>query len=216
MALIKDREWKQEAAYHTDHGFVLSMGNRKMGRVMSFSLPPIVTCNKKAPCTHDCYAVKMEKIYPTVKNSWQNNLELLNKYWGTDFVNDIDAAIRKKKIDLFRWFVGGDIPAVWFIDNMVQIAKDNPDVSFWCFTKQFDHLAKYRETVPDNLTFILSVWPPLVPSDDLKEKYGCCYFQDKAGSYSVPEDAYVCQGDCEECQVCTYLGSGESVVIMKH
>ena len=216
MPLIKDREWKQEAAYHTDHGFVLSMGNRKMGRVMSFSLPPIVTCNKDAPCKHDCYAVKMEKIYPTVKNSWQNNLELLNEYWGTEFVNDIDAAIRKKQPELFRWFVGGDIPAVWFIDNMVEIAQDNQKVSFWCFTKQFDHLASYEGEVPKNLTFILSVWPPLVPSDGLKEKYGCCYFQDKDGTYDVPEDAYVCQGDCEECQVCTDLESGESVVIVKH
>lgn len=218
MVYIKDREWKQEAAYHTDHDFVLSMGNRKMGRVMSLSLPPGVTCAKDVPCFKEglCYALKMCKLYPTVKASWDNNWELLQRYWGTEFVNDIDAAIRKKKPDLFRWFVGGDIPAPWFIDNMVLIAQHNPDVSFWAFTKQFGILASYEGELPKNLTIILSVWPPCVPSNELKEKYGCCYFQDKEGTYDVPEDAYVCQGDCEECQVCTYLVPGESVVIMKH
>jgi len=33
-------------------------GNRKMGVVPSISLPPIVTCNKEAPCTKGgCYAL---------------------------------------------------------------------------------------------------------------------------------------------------------------
>lgn len=216
MGLIKDREYKQEAAYHTDHGFVLSMGNRKMGRVMSFSLPPVKTCIEDAPCFKDCYAVKMARIYPTVKSSWDNNLELLDKYWGTDFVNDINAAIRKKNPTLFRWHVGGDIFAPWYLDNMCLIAKDNPDVDFWTFTKQFDILEKYKGEIPDNLKIILSVWPPCIPSDKLKEKYGCCYFQDAEENYDVPDDAFVCNGDCEMCRHCVELEAKESVVIYKH
>ena len=214
MALIKD--FKQEAAYHTDHGFVLSMGNRKMGRVMSFSLPPGITCARGVPCLHDCYAMKMCRIYPTVRNSWDNNWELLQKYWGTAFVNDISAAIRKKKPDLFRWHVGGDIPALWYIDNMVEIAKQNPAVEFWAFTKQFDILEQYKGEMPSNLNIVLSIWPPHLPSAELRKKYGCCYFQDKDESYIIPKDAFVCQGDCEECKVCVELDAGESVVIYKH
>jgi len=216
MGLIKNREYKQEAAYHTDHGFVLSMGNRKMGRVMSFSLPPGLTCADDIPCLSTCYAAKMERIYPTVKNSWKNNYDLLQKYWGDVFVNDICAAIRKKKPELFRWHVGGDIFSKDYLDNMCLIAKKNKDVKFWAFTKQFSVLEDYDDKIPENLTIVLSVWPPHVPSDELKEKYGCCYFQDAEENYDVPEDAFICDGDCEMCRRCVELRANESVVIYKH
>ncbi len=216
MGLIKDREWKKEKPYHTDLGFILSMGNRKMGKVMSFSLPPIKTCNPNAPCKHDCYAVRIEKIRPSVRDSWQNNLDLINEHWGTDFVNDISAAIRKKKPELFRWHVAGDIIDTWYLDNMCIIAEQNKDVRFWAFTKQFDILERYTGTIPDNLTIILSVWPPLIPSDKLKKEFGCCYFQDKDETYDVPDDAFVCEGDCEMCCRCVELDPEESVVIYKH
>ena len=217
MGLIKDRKYKQEAAYHTKLGFVLSMGNRKMGRVMSFSTSPGLTCANGVPCyPRYCYAVKMERIYPTVRNSWKNNYDLLKRYWGDDFVNDISEAIRKKKPELFRWHVGGDIFAKWYLDDMCFIAKKNKDVKFWAFTKQFDILEDYEGEIPENLTIVLSVWPPCVPSDKLKEKYGCCYFQDAEESYEVPDDAFICDGDCEMCRQCVELKAGSSVVIYKH
>ena len=209
--------YKQEAAYHTDHGFILSMGNRKMGRVMSFSLPPGKTCAYDVPCGPDCYANKMCRIYPTVRASWEYNYKLLQgDCWGDIFVDDIVAAINKKNIKLFRWHVGGDIFSKAYLDNICLIAKKVPDTQFWAFTKQFNILDGYTGKIPKNLTIILSIWPPHLPSDELKEKYGCCYFQDKEETYVVPDDAFVCQGDCEECQVCTYLVPGESVVIYKH
>lgn len=220
MGLIKDRELKIEPAYHSEHGFIYSMGNRKMGRVMSFSLPPIITCHPNAPCKDgDCYAIKMQRIYPTVKDSWKKNYELItsDECWGDIFVDDTVAAIRKKQPAIFRWHVSGDIFSSWYLDDMRLIAEKCKDVQFWAFTKQFNILERYdRKMIPKNLNIILSIWPPHLPSDDLMKEYGCCYFQDKKESYDVPEDAYVCQGDCEECQVCTYLVPGDSVVIYKH
>ena len=216
MGLIKNRKWKQEAAYHTEHNFTVSMGNNKMGRVMSFSVSPILTCAKDVPCGHLCYAHSMEKRYPGVKESWARNLELLKQYHGDVFVDDMCAAIDKKKVGLFRWHVGGDIFADWYLDDMCRIAERCSDVKFWAFTKQFGIIEKYTGKIPKNLNVVLSIWPPHVPSDELKEKYGCCYFQDAEGNYDVPDDAFVCEGDCEMCQVCVSLKPPESVVILKH
>ena len=125
-------------------------------------------------------------------------------------------AIKTKNVELFRWHVGGDIFSAWYLDNLCLIAKKCPNTQFWAFTKQFNILENYTGTIPNNLTIILSIWPPHLPSEELRKKYGCCYFQDKDESFDVPEDAFVCDGDCEMCRVCTYLVPGESVVIYQH
>ena len=221
MSLIKDREYKKEKAYHTPHGFTISMGNDKMGFVPSFSVTPGVTCDVRAPCWRKgiCYAVSMEKRYPSVRTSWANNLSALKacEYDESDvFVQDLVEFVNKKKPEIFRWHVGGDIYSTWYLDQMCQIAKKCPDVKFWAFTKQFGVLSSYENVIPDNLNIILSVWPPTVPSVELMKRFGCNYFQDKSGTYIVPDDAFVCQGDCEMCRRCVTLGPGESTVIVKH
>lgn len=47
----------------------ISNGNSKMGLIKSVSLPPVVTCAKGCPCANDCYAVKLQRIYKTVKSA---------------------------------------------------------------------------------------------------------------------------------------------------
>ena len=191
-----------------------------MGYVMSFSLPTGETCNTMAPCwtSGKCYAHRMELRHPSVKKSWAKNLSLLRSddNWGDTFVKDTIKAIHLKKPELFRWHVGGDIFAPWYLDNMCLIAKKCPDVSFWTFTKQFDILENYESAIPDNLNIILSVWPPCIPSVKLMKRFGCCYFQDKSGTFIVPNNAFECEGDCEMCTKCATLGPGQSVVIIEH
>jgi hypothetical protein len=57
----------------------ISNGNRKMGQIPSVSLPPIVTCKNCATCAKKCYAAKLARIYPTVRDSYNRNLEILNE-----------------------------------------------------------------------------------------------------------------------------------------
>ena len=61
----------------------ISKGNSKMGSIPSVSLPPCTTCNPNAPCFKKCYAVKIQRLYKTVKTAYENNLdtelELLKK-----------------------------------------------------------------------------------------------------------------------------------------
>ena len=57
----------------------ISNSNIKLGMIPSVSLPPIVTCSPNACkfCGKKCYARKMCKLRPSVKESYENNLDIL-------------------------------------------------------------------------------------------------------------------------------------------
>ena len=57
----------------------ISKSNIKLGMIPSVSLPPIVTCSPEASkfCGKKCYARKICKLRPTVKESYENNLDIL-------------------------------------------------------------------------------------------------------------------------------------------
>lgn len=65
----------------------ISKSNIKLGMIPSVSLPPIVTCSPNACkfCGKKCYARKMCKLRPLVKESYENNLDILlndkDKFW---------------------------------------------------------------------------------------------------------------------------------------
>ena len=63
----------------------ISKGNSKMGAIPSVSLPACITCNPNAPCFKLCYAAKISRLYSSVKNAYDRNLDILNsdpaRYW---------------------------------------------------------------------------------------------------------------------------------------
>lgn len=58
----------------------ISNGNTKLGQVPNISFPPVKTCRKKVPCAKDgCYALKFYRMWPAVKNAWDENYKLYKK-----------------------------------------------------------------------------------------------------------------------------------------
>lgn len=202
------------------NGFHFSDGNSKMQKVSSYSVMPILTCAKDIPCGPDCYACKIMRIRPNVKKCYQENTDLLMKEGKyAELIEDTIAYINANKIRLFRWNVAGDFFSTRYLNAIIEIAKQCPTVTFWAFTKQFKILSdtlKKHESLPSNLNIILSAWGTFMPPKDLMKKFGVCYVHDKAGLFKIPEDAFLCQGNCEHCLTCAHLGAGESVVIHQH
>ena len=59
----------------------ISKGNRKIGRVMNVSLPPIVTCENCSGCKNFCYDVKACLQYPeTVIDARVRNYIIMKKH----------------------------------------------------------------------------------------------------------------------------------------
>lgn len=214
---------------HSKHGYIFSTGNNKMGKVLSFSIPPIITCHPDAPCTKrdgkkfsKCYADKLQILRPSLAKSWENNLDLLmkdNEY--ENFIEDTVSVITFVDPVMFRWHVGGDIFELGYLNAMLEIAESCPAVKFWAFTKRFDTVSEWLEMYPNgkfptNFNLILSVWPPHMPDQSLMDRFGTCWFQNSQMEIDVPDYAVECNDNCETCMKCSELKAGEAIYIMEH
>ena len=195
----------------------ISNGNRKMGAIPSVSLPPVITCPKNAPCAKKCYALKMCRIYPTVKNAYQNNLDILNEDWG-EYWRQVNFAVSMARY--FRFHVAGDIPNAAYFKEMVTTAKNNPHTKILAFTKQYAIVNHYIDTfgeLPANLHLIFSEWgndwqvpnPHSLPTSTVIFKG------------NTPRDDWkVCGGNCTECACrgvgCWELKKGETIAFYEH
>jgi len=188
-----------------------------MGSIPSVSLPSIITC-RACDCTSICYAHKIERLRPTVRSAYQNNLSILQndpqQYW-----REIEAALMLNRY--FRFHVAGDIPDDLYFEKMVELTRRQCHCNVLCFTKRYDIVNRYIEKygcLPVNLHVILSAWR------GLKMENPYClpeaHVQYKDGSTTAPDNAVSCGGNCSECAQksggCWTLGSGEAIVFQEH
>ena len=79
----------------------ISKGNSKLGAIPSVSLPSIKTCRNCA-CQEKCYAQKLERLRPSVKNAYEHNLGVLlsdpTTYW-----REVEASVMMSRF--FRFHV---------------------------------------------------------------------------------------------------------------
>ena len=195
----------------------ISKGNTKMGAIPSVSLPAIKTCRSCA-CNEKCYAHKLERLRPSVRNAYQNNLEvLLNEpdiYW-----REVEASIMMSRF--FRFHVSGDIPDGEYLEKMVEIAGRNPHCQILCFTKRYEVVNAFirkHGILPPNLHMIFSGWVGLNMVNPFSLPEAHVRYRD--GSTTARDDAQPCSGNCSECALtdggCWNLHNGEQVVFDEH
>lgn len=194
----------------------ISTGNSKMGAIPSVSLPPVITCPKGAPCAKKCYAAKLCRIYSTVRNAYQRNLDILKNDFNSYFEQVLKAARVTK---YFRWHVSGDIPNYSYFANMVDIAEQLPDTRFLAFTKNYDVVNSYityDRKLPDNLKIIFSAWGDQQPNNPHNLPVANVIFK---GTEPAP-DWKICGGNCTECACrgvgCWELKPGETIAFYEH
>ena len=175
----------------------ISLGNSKIGNVPNLSLPPIITCRAEAPCAGNCYAAKCYNRWSSVKNAWDHNFALYEED-RESFFRQLHHWLRMNEPRRFRFFVGGDFPDRLFMRRIFKVIKDNRNISFLAFTKQYEMVDNLYSEIPSNLNLILSMWPDLevpdlvnyLPSawlttDDRFDKYFTTYIS--------------CKENCAEC-----------------
>ena len=111
----------------------ISTGNKKMGQIPSVSLPPVVTCKNCSTCAKKCYAAKLCRIYKTVREAYDRNLEILKEDRDSYFFQVKAAAITSR---YFRFHVSGDIIDADYLDRMVKLARELKGTEFLAFTKK--------------------------------------------------------------------------------
>lgn len=194
----------------------ISKGNSKMGAVPSVSLPPIVTCKNCSSCSKDCYAAKLARLRPSVRDAWQRNLTIVTKDRESYFTQVKAAAMITR---FFRWHVSGDILDIDYLDRMVKLARDLKGTEFLAFTKNYEDVNEYfrNHKKPANLHLIFSL-----PFDGAKIDNphnlptAAVIFK---GQEPAPEYK-ICGGNCTECACrgvgCWQLKKGETIAFNKH
>lgn len=199
-----------------------STGNSKMGKIPSVSLPAHKTCRECA-CWEKCYAAKLERLRPTMRNAYQNNLDVYREerdlYW-----REVEGQIMLSRF--FRFHVSGDIPDAFYFERMIGVAARNPHCQILCFTKQYDIVNSviYKQSpdgmahLPDNLHLIFSAWPGLAM--DNPHHFPEAYVRFRDGTTTARPDAKDCGGNCSECAVtdsgCWTLKRNEQIVFNEH
>lgn len=196
----------------------ISNGNAKMGAIPSVSLPAGVTCRSDCECSKKCYAKRLERMRPSVRQAYKHNYDLLNSdpntYW-----REVEASIMMSRF--FRFHVSGDIPDATYFEHMVDIARTNTHCEILCFTKKYDIVNSHINIVgklPKNLHIIFSGWHDIEMVNPYNLPEAHVRYRD--GSTTAREDAKLCGGNCAECAItdggCWTAKHGEQVVFNEH
>lgn len=120
----------------------------------------------KGSVCHRCYALKLQKMRPSVDRGWTANYlqatAMIAKapgMWADAMAFQIRKAVEKTGEPFHRWFDSGDLQSVEMLRAIVETAKRTPEVRHWLPTREAkmvkDYLATYGE-FPSNLVVRIS------------------------------------------------------------
>lgn len=151
---------------------------------MDWAIMPVVTCSRAGECKHWCFGKKGRYIFDNVKNALDYKLQLTFQPFFYDLMC---STIKRKAWELkdekklvIRIHSVGDFgykgkDRVEYFDTWVKIARANPDVIFYTYTKCVSMVKEYKKkySVPENLSITYS-WggteDALIKDDDKQAK----------------------------------------------
>lgn len=194
----------------------VSAGNAKMGAIPSVSLPPVTTCRADSPCKKDCYACKLCRLRPAVRNAYERNLDLYRQN-PDQYFRELSAYMTISSF--FRMHVSGDVPDPDYFARLVKVARQNKRCHILMFTKQHEIVNDYITgggKIPRNLKIIFSDWGEWHCDNLNNFPTSNVIFK---GS-EIPKDWKICGGNCFECVCrgtgCWTLKKGETIAFYKH
>lgn len=179
----------------------ISNGNRKIGKAMNVSLPPILSCGNCKECKHFCYDIRACLQYKNVIDARVRNYVILLRDRDLYFSTIDKACTRRKANKMFRWHVSGDIIDLDYFCRMVEIARKHPDFVFWTYTKMYNIINEYcdrygKDSIPSNFSVMFSEWKGM----ELVNPYHFGEFRALYENESIPENTYYCPGNCDICK----------------
>lgn len=117
---------------------MFGLGNEKLGKALTFSLPAIDTCPGRSHlCEAACYATQGHYNGPVVQNRLDYNLALSKHKSFVKLAVDFLAEATKKKPRLFRIHPAGDFYNPIYAAKWLTIMEKSPDVRFWFYTRSW-------------------------------------------------------------------------------
>ena len=126
-------------------------------RLFNFGIPAYksssgkLTCPMADTCVKFCYAKKGAYIWGNVKPAFEKRYELSKT---DEFIDAINAEIKKKRPDYIRVHDSGDYYSKAYLEKWIKIAIHNPSVRFYSYTNMVDMML--NTSLPDNYDIIFS------------------------------------------------------------
>lgn len=174
-------------------------GNSKMGNdVYIFNLPPIKTCTPTAWCLKGkngkpaCYALRNNFLFSNVIKAGETRYELSKL---DQFVAEMTAFIKKKKVKYFRIHSSGDFYSQEYVKKWIQIAKSCPETKFRGTTHRRDLI-----TIIENLNSLPNVIIRESLDNEVKNPITNLSFAALSSLDIVKkESSYHCVNNCPSC-----------------
>jgi hypothetical protein len=148
-------------------------GNAKLGKeVYTFSLPSGHTCPFALQCLSRtdrlsgkltdgpktefrCFSATQENVYPAVRNARWHNFDALRGLSTESMANLIELSL-PSKARIVRIHVGGDFFNQTYFDAWLSVARRNPDMLFYAYTKNLKVWVARLGEIPPNLVLTAS------------------------------------------------------------
>lgn len=111
-------------------------------------------------CKGDCYAIRTQVFRNNNIPSWADNTILATQEIDT-FFKEIQQFIDRSMVAAVRWHSFGEMPSYEYLLKMVDLAKENPTIIFYTYTKRFEWVERYLKDhfcFPNNLVINVSIW----------------------------------------------------------
>lgn len=150
-------------------------GNAKLSTaIATFSLPAGHSC----PFAHDClskanrttgkltdgehtrfrcFAASQEALYTNVRGSRWRNYELLKAAGTVEGMTELIQSSLPKGYTLIRVHVSGDFFSERYFLAWLNVSLNNPEITFYGYSKATPFLAKYKKHMPKNFLFTASL-----------------------------------------------------------
>lgn len=107
-------------------------------------------------CQFRCFAASQECLYTNVRESRWNNLEMLNVAGSVEKMTRLIQRSLPTGVGFVRVHVSGDFFSEKYFIAWVNVAMNNPLITFYGYTKATPFLVKYKKIVPRNFRFTAS------------------------------------------------------------
>lgn len=151
----------------------VSLGNSKMpGSSFAISAKRCNVGSKLAEVEgsvcHRCYALKLQKLRPSVDQGWKANylkatqlIATKPEAWARAMAFQIRKAAEKSGQRYHRWFDSGDLQSVDMLKAIFMVCEMTPEIRHWLPTREAKIVkaalaATASGTVPDNLVIRVS------------------------------------------------------------
>lgn len=175
-------------------------------------------------CKSACYAVNDTKRYHNTCIPSQGANTLLARFDRPRFFDDIQRFLDYNMVAAMRIHSSGEFLNYDYFLRWIEIAKNNPNVKFYCYTKRFNFIEKYFEagnTFPDNFAVNVSIWkknydnlyklPEFIYDDgtepELKNLVHCPATDEKGNKTGVT---------CASCRLCINTKPGQKIAVYAH